>query len=117
MTTAIEMNLNEEDKDTKRKAKAVSGGIFLIGLAILLYTGWWWPGIMFVIGLSSCAEFIFQGKISRGIGSLALFFGIPIGIWVIQETEIPWSLVGPLVLAGVGVIVLLKAFFLRDKPA
>jgi len=36
------------------------GGIWLIGIAVLAVTGWWWPGIMVLVGLSA----IF-GAISR----------------------------------------------------
>lgn len=100
--------------NNKKRASEISGGIFLISLGILLVTGWWWPGIMFAIGLSSGAELVFRGKVAQGFGTLGLFCAIPIGIWVIQETEIPWSLVGPLVLIGLGVIALVKAFYLRE---
>ena len=30
---------------------AISGGIFLIGLAVLWYYDFWWPGIFFLIAL------------------------------------------------------------------
>lgn len=103
------------EKEKKRKASAISGGIFLISLGVLLYTGWWWPGIMIAIGLSAGAELVFRGKILQGIGTLLLFSSIPIAIWVVQETEIPWTLVGPLILIGIGVIVLVKAVFLRGE--
>jgi len=115
MTT--EMQSTDMDKEKKRKSDAITGGILLIGLGVLLFTGWWWPGIMFVVGLSSGAGLIFRGKTAQGIGTLALLWSIPIGIWIIQEAEIPWLLVGPVILIGVGVIMLVKAFFLRDKSA
>ncbi len=99
----------------RRTASAVSGGIFLICLGVLLFTGWWWPGIMFAIGLSSGAELIFRGHMARGIGSLAFFCAIPIVVWIIQRAEIPWALVGPMILIGIGVIVLVKAVFLREE--
>lgn len=35
----------------KRKAEAISNGIFLILLGILIHTGQWWPGIIFALGL------------------------------------------------------------------
>ncbi len=105
----------EAEKAKKRQASGISGGIFLISLGVLLYTGWWWPGIMFAIGLAGGAELVFQGKIARGIGTLVFFCAIPIVIWILQETEVPWSIVGPLLLIGIGVIVLVKAFYLRDK--
>jgi hypothetical protein len=98
----------------KRAASAISGGIFIISLGVLLMTGWWWPGIMIAIGLSSGAELIFRGRIMQGISTLAFFCGIPLVIAVVQRTDIPWTVVGGLFLVGGGVITLVKAFFLRD---
>jgi len=105
------------DKAKKSRASSISGGIFLISLGVLLFTGWWWPGIMFAIGLAGGAELIFRGKTGRGIGALAFFCAIPLVIWIAQETDIPWNLVGPLVLIGLGVIALVKAVYLREQPA
>ena len=102
-------------EDKKRKASAISGGIFLISLGVLLATGWWWPGIMIAIGLSGGAELIFRGKTARGIGTLVFFCAIPIVVWVIQAAHIPWALVGPMILIGIGAIVLVKAFYLREE--
>ena len=109
-----EANIETADRSRKRKADGISGGIFLISLGVLVYTGWWWPGIMVAIGLSSGASLIFRGQIWRGILSFAFFVAIPIGIWLINETQIPWTIIGPLILIGIGVIVLVKAFFFRD---
>ena len=114
MTTEIQSN--DMDKEKKQKGDAITAGILLIGLGVLLFTNWWWPGIMFVVGLSSGAGLIFRGKTAQGIGAMALQWSIPIGIWVIQEAEIPWLTVGPMILIGVGAIVMVKALFLRDKP-
>ena len=101
--------------DKQRVASGISGGIFLICLGILILTGWWWPGIMFALGLSSGAELIFRGKVMRGIGSLAFFCAIPIVVWIVQAVDIPWAIVGPMILIGIGVITLVKAFFLRHE--
>lgn len=101
--------------DKKKQASAVSGGIFLISLGILIFTGWWWPGIMFAIGLSSGAELVFRGKTSKGIGTLIFFCAIPLVVWIVNETAIPWSIVGPMILVGLGVITLVKAFYLREE--
>ena len=101
--------------DKKKQASAISGGIFLICLGILIFTGWWWPGIMFAIGLSSGAELIFRGQTSKGIGTLVFFSAIPFVVWIVNETTIPWSIVGPLILVALGVITLVKAFYLREE--
>jgi len=100
--------------DKKKRASSISGGIFLIGLGVLLFTGWWWPGIMLVIGLSGGAELIFRGQTARGIGTIAFFSAFPI-IWaLVQTTEISWAIVGPFILIALGAITLVKAFYLKD---
>jgi len=101
--------------DRQRKASGISGGIFLISLGILIITNWWWPGIMIAIGLAGCAELVFRGKIWRGIGTLAFFCAIPVVVWIVQAVAIPWALVGPMILIGIGIIVLVKAFYLREE--
>jgi hypothetical protein len=113
MTTESEVSTTERDLK-KRQGSAISGGIFLIGLGALIITNWWWPGIMFVIGLSGGAELIFRGKIGRGIGTIAFFSAIPLVVLIVQETEIPWGLVGPFILISLGVITLVKVFYLKD---
>jgi hypothetical protein len=101
--------------DKGKQASAISGGIFLISLGVLIITGWWWPGILIAIGLAGGAEQIFRGRVARGVGTLAFFCAIPIVIWIIQATRIPWGIVGPMVLIGIGAITLVKAFYLRGE--
>lgn len=101
--------------DKKRKASGISGGIFLIGLGVLLFTGWWWPGILLVIGLSGGAEQIFRGQMTRGIGTIAFFSAIPIIYALVQATDITWAIVGPFILVALGVITLVKTLYLKDE--
>ena len=84
----------------------VSGSIFLVGLGILLYTGWWWPGIMFVIGLASGAELVFRGMILPGLVSFLAFSAFPLMV----TADIPWRIFGPFILISLGGVVLFKAF-------
>jgi hypothetical protein len=58
----------------KTRADQVSGGVFLIGLALLFITGYWWPGILFLIGASSMA---------RGVAEGRDWYSIPGGLWMI----------------------------------
>lgn len=101
------MNLSEE------RAGQITGGIWLIGLGILFYTGRWWPGIMFVIGASAIAEGFVEGR-----GWYALqggFWAIAIGVWALYHFNIA------LFLVALGVSMLLGALvrppmFEKPKP-
>lgn len=99
----------------RRRASGISGGIFLIGLGMLLITGWWWPGIMLVIGLSGGAEQIFRGQMSRGIGTIVFFGAIVVVVTIIQSTDVTWAIVGPFILIVLGVITLVKTFYLKEE--
>jgi len=112
MTTEIETKSTDQEK--KRMAGAISGGIFLISLGVLLVTGWWWPGIMVALGLSSGAALIFRGKILGGIVSLVFFCGIAVAVEFIRTTDVSGVVIGAFILVGIGVIVLVKAFVLRE---
>lgn len=59
---------------SKARADQVAGGVFLIGLAILFMTGFWWPGILLVIGASS---------IARGVAEGRDWYSVPGGLWMI----------------------------------
>ena len=112
MTSEIETKSSDQEK--QRMAGAISGGIFLISLGVLIITGWWWPGIMVALGLSSGAALIFRGKIWQGIGSLVFFCGIAVVVEIVRSTDISGVIVGAFILIGIGVIVLVKAFVLRE---
>ena len=69
-------------KMTAQQANAVTGAVWLLGLGVLIVTGWWWPGIMFLIGISSVVQglvwgqgwYAWQGGLwTFGIGVWALF--------------------------------------------
>lgn len=82
----------------------------MIGIGILALTGWWWPGIMVVLGIAIGSGLVFRGRYLQGLVVAAIFFAIPL----LTATEIPWGIFGPMVLIGVGAVVLVKAFFLRE---
>jgi hypothetical protein len=69
---------------------------------------------MVAIGLSSGAALIFRGKTWQGIGSLAFFCGIGVAVEIVRATDVSGVVIGAFILIGIGVIVLVKAFVLRD---
>ena len=109
-----ETDIDTVDKEKRRLAGGISGGIFLISLGVLLVTGWWWPGIMVAIGLSSGASLIFRGRIWQGIGSLVFFCGIAVAVEIVRTTDISGVVIGAFILIGIGVIILAKTLFFRE---
>lgn len=53
-----------------------SAGVFLIGLGVLAVTGWWWPGILVLIGISSLLASAGAGQPLAGLQSAVWLFGI-----------------------------------------
>jgi hypothetical protein len=83
---------------SKERADQVAGGVFLIGLAVLFLTGFWWPGIMFVIGLSA---------IARGVAEGQDWYNVPGGLSMIGIGLLFWfGFSWPLLLIFIGVSML-----------
>jgi hypothetical protein len=93
----------------QREGNGVAGALLLIGLGVLIFTNWWWPGIMVVLGIAIGTGLISEGKLLPGLVAAAIFFGIPF----LTELRVPWQTLGPMILIGLGVIALGRSFFLR----
>jgi hypothetical protein len=89
----------------RNRTPGVSGGVFLIGLGILVYTGWWWSGILLVIGLASSAELILRGKYVAALISFGFFAAIPL----LVSADIPWRIMGPFILIVMGAAVIFRS--------
>ena len=98
--------------DEERRGGGITGGLLLIGLGVIWFADWWWPGIMVVLGIAVGSGLVFRGRYVSAIVMMAIFFSIPI----LTEAQIPWDLFAPMVLIGVGVIVIVKAFYLKESP-
>jgi hypothetical protein len=110
-----EETMDKQDATRKRQGDALSGGIFLISLGVLIFTGWWWPGIMVALGLSGGAGLIFRGRTREGISTLVFFIGIAVAVELIRRTDISGVVIGSFILIGIGIIILAKAFLFRDS--
>jgi hypothetical protein len=70
-------------KLSNQQAAAISSAVWLVGIGVLIVTGWWWPGIMFLIGISA----IVQGFVV-GPG----WFEFQWGLWALGTGV--WALLG-----------------------
>lgn len=96
--------------NTQRTKSGIAGGIVLIGLGVLIITGSWWPGIMFVLGLAIGADRAFRGKYIQGLTAFVFFSAIPI----LSAVDIPWNIFGPFILISLGAIVLVQGILAKQ---
>ncbi len=95
--------------DREEKASQASTGVFFVGLGLLFFTGWWWPGIMFVMAASILARTIALGeRWQSATGALWLIaigviFGIP---GLIADIAGAFWQIFPLILVGMGLFML-----------
>lgn len=76
-----------------KKAKALCGALFLVGLAILSYTGAWWPGIMLAIGIPLALRQLFLGRAYDMLITLLVFTGV----FVIVQFDLEQRLLLPVI--------------------
>ncbi len=88
---------------------SISGGVFLIGLGMLVLTGWWWPGILLVIGLASASELARRGQLWAALTTFATFAAIPLIVATVQAIHIPMLPVGSFVLIALGLLALARS--------
>ncbi len=95
------------------KKSGIFAGIMLIGLGILVFTGWWWPGIMLVIGTALGVDKFLQGQIKEAIGLFLLFLAIPTAVFIFTNNIIPLTIFAPILLIGIGGLVIGRSLLNR----
>ena len=80
----------------------IMGGIWLIGIAVLAVTGWWWPGIMVLVGISALV-----GGLQSGGSWEQRWGGLQGAIWtfgIVVLAVTGWWWPGIMVLVGLSAI-------------
>lgn len=95
---------------SKKRAQALSCALILLGLAALVFTGAWWPGIMLVVGLPLALRQYLLGRTYDMLVSL-LIFG---GTFIFVQFDIPWKIFLPSIFT-VGAIYILCREFLESR--
>lgn len=55
-----------DDEELPMPWAQVQTAVWLVGLAILAWQGWWWPGILVLIAISGLTQAVLRGMITRG---------------------------------------------------
>lgn len=71
------------------KSEQMSGAIFLIGLGLLWMTGWWFPGMLFVIGASSMATALANKQSWLTATGALWMFTLGFIFWL----NLPWGII------------------------
>ena len=96
-------------KISKRRSEILALGIFLIGLAVISYWQFWWPGIMVVLGITFLVKQYLRGRYydmfitSFVFGGITLFYG----------ELIEWDLLLPVLFALGGIYIIFREIFFR----
>jgi predicted membrane protein len=91
---------------SKKRAKALSLALFLVGLAFISFMGTWWPAIMLAIGIPlALRQYLLGRHYDMGI-SLFVF----IGVFVTVQFNISWQILLPILFTLGGIYVFFREY-------
>ncbi len=98
---------------SKKRAKAISVALFLIGLAIIAYLKAWWPGIMLAVGIPLALRQHLLGR-HYDMGVTLFVF---IGVFVTVQFDISWEVLLPVLFALGGIYILFREYLeSKEEP-
>ena len=96
---------------SKKKADAVSNGIFLACLGILFYTNTWWPGILLAVwALLASRQFLTGRRYDILISSVIL-----LGLFLVALLRINWDMLLPILFVVGGLYIIFREYFYGDN--
>jgi hypothetical protein len=70
----------------EKQANSITSAVWLVGIGYLIWSGDWWPGILFLIGIAAIAQAFVEG---RGRASWHAGLGLlGFGAWVLSGFNI-----------------------------
>lgn len=95
----------EQIKLSHKKTSALCAALFLIGLALISFFDYWWPGIMLVVGIPLALRQYLHSKYYDVTVTLIVF----LGVFITVQFHIPWKLLLPILFVIGGIYI-----FFRD---
>lgn len=96
---------------SRKRAGALSTALFLVGLATLIFTESWWPGIMLIVGLPLALRQFLMGRHYDTLVTLLVF----VGTFVTVQFDISWQIFLPILFTLGALYILFKEFFGPDE--
>src|SRR3989344_393532 len=94
-----------------KRAQALSAVVFFLGLAIIIVTDAWWPGIMLAIGLPIALRQYLLGRTYDMMISLLVF----VGTFVTVQYDISWRIFLPVLFTLGALYILFREFLGPDE--
>jgi hypothetical protein len=91
---------------SKKRADAISNGIFLISLGILAFADFWWPGILLAIWISLAIRQCFTGRFYDLIISTIIL----LGLFTVSILKLDWSVLVPVLLIVGGIYIIFREY-------
>jgi hypothetical protein len=95
---------------SKKKASAVSNGIFLISLAILIVTDAWWPGIIIAVWATVASRQYLSGRYYYAVISSIVLLGLV----VVSYVKFDFDILAPVILAVAGLFIIVREYFFTE---
>lgn len=97
----------------KKKADTISNGVFFILIGILFYTGQWWPGILFALGLTFAIRQYLTGR-KVGFFMSILLIGL---LGILTLIGHVFSFFFPLIFIVAGLYLIAKECLTNKRPS
>ncbi len=96
---------------SRKRAGVLSTALFLVGLATLVFTEAWWPGIMLIVGLPLALRQFLMGRNYDTMVTLLVF----VGTFVTVQFDISWQVFLPILFTLGALYILFREFFGPDE--
>ncbi|MGF1871817.1 hypothetical protein [Photobacterium indicum] len=88
----------------------VSSGIFLIGFGLLYLTGWWWPGLLILLGVTGIVDMVMSANWKGAAKTAVVFMITAIVLWGLVGIGIMWNVLIPGLLILIGIFWVYRGF-------
>lgn len=96
---------------SKKKADAISNGVFLICLAILFYTGAWWPSILAALWATLATRQFLTGRLYDLFISTCILFGL----FLFYYLNVNWSILIPILFTVGGIYIIFREYYYAES--
>jgi len=89
---------------SKKRSRAITSALFLVGIAIIMFLNAWWPGIMVVIGIPLALKQFLEGRTRDMLLTLFVF----VGFFIVAQFNISWKILVPILFIMAALYILCK---------